>query len=79
MVHGSRGRSVTAVELRRRFPGDVEVGDVNQGHRRLVPVLAKVPSSVVTTHRRRCGGFKARAVLGFADGAQGLGRRLGFR
>jgi hypothetical protein len=57
------------VELRRRFPGVVEVGDANQRHRRLAPILAKLPSSVATTHRQRRGGFKE-AVLGFAGGAR---------
>jgi hypothetical protein len=57
-MHGLKRRS-TAVELRRGFPGDVKVSNVNQGHRRLAPVLAKLPSNFTTTDGRRRGGFKA--------------------
>jgi hypothetical protein len=41
-------RTAAAADLRRGLPGDVEVGDANQGHRWLAPVLVKLPSNFTT-------------------------------
>jgi hypothetical protein len=43
---------LVAADLRRGLPGDVEIGDVNQGHWRLALDHVKLTSSVVMTHRR---------------------------
>jgi hypothetical protein len=73
-AHGSRGRMAVAADLWRGLPSDVEIGVMNQGHRRLALDLAKLLSSVAMTHRQRRSGFKAAATLGFAGGgAQVLG------
>jgi hypothetical protein len=58
-AHGLK-RWSAAVEVRRGLPDDVEIGDANQGHRRLAPVLAKLPSSFTATDGRWRGGSKAR-------------------
>jgi hypothetical protein len=67
------------VELRRGLPGDVEVGDENEGHRRLAPDLAKLSRCSLTAKRRRRDDLKAAAVLGFRVAAREARWRLGFQ
>jgi hypothetical protein len=76
--HGLK-RQTAAADLRRECPGDMEVGDTNQGHRWLAPVLAKLRGSVATTDRPRCSGFKAAAALGFWRRCAKLEGWLGLR
>jgi hypothetical protein len=77
-AHDLRGQSVATMELRRELPGDVEVGNANQGYRRLAPVLAKLPSNFTTTDGHRHGGFKAWRARVTGEAALGARRRLGF-
>jgi hypothetical protein len=55
-------RRSAAVELRRGLPNDVEIGDANQGHRRLARVLAKLLDSSSSTPWRRGDGTTAAAL-----------------
>jgi hypothetical protein len=78
-----RRRRTTRSGGRRRISGEhvralLRTRDANTWHRQLPLVLAKLPSSVAMTHRRRHDGFKAAAVLGFRRRRAKLEGRLGF-